>query len=653
MPFLCLATSAGFAMPREADYVVVGAGTAGSLVAARLARHGFSVTVLDPSPPLSHLLTPDFRSLEHEHTSNTTGLYYPIASGLENDLETSVNSHNLWYGKMLGGSSSHNGGLYFRGALATFANWGLPGWSESETLARFLAFEHAPSYAADGWHGDNPSPGAGVPLVRTRHSSARLDAAIQGAMSERAGIPARDDYLDSATPYGFSLQPWRSVDCKGPLIESRRVHLDDNATVPLEPSVAQGYACPRSSAYFNMLAPTAARRDANVRIMTGHAVERVVFEQPPARSSFGSSHDDEPRAIGVMTRELAPNNTWGAACSSTACSSTSHNASRANFMHGTRFYGARRGVILAAGAVQTPTILVRSGIGARADVERMGAELVVENEHVGRHLIDQPSNTLSATTESYCEADASRCDGLDADTGNAIYGWINGTAAETPVGIATAAPSWGELDCEIAILTRLTVEGGLTVALKAWLGRPSTEGHVIFPNTDDPSGLASVSLHYLRQPEERARYLACLRRVYDGFNHPSLVERFGNLTTHIEPSPAVMADDAAAIEWILRHLIPGDHAVGTARMSTTAETGVVDPSLRVHGVTGLHVADLSAAPTSNGGHTQSLAYVLAQRLAEDLLGPVGGNRVHEAAHATAAVGSQVARPAATALQPEP
>ena len=131
--------------------------------------------------------------------------------------------------------------------------------------------------------------------------------------------------------------------------------------------------------------------------------------------------------------------------------------------------------------------------------------------------------------------------------------------------------------------------------------------------------MLQVSIPYLQDARDTRRYLGCWRKLYAAFGTQSFVARFGDVTPFLEPSPETLSDDAAGLAWLRRTVQASVHVTSTARMAMRAEDGVTDPEQRVFGVDGLTVADISAAPTTNGAHTVALAYLLGQKAAEALI----------------------------------
>jgi hypothetical protein len=253
----------------------------------------------------------------------------------------------------------------------------------------------------------------------------------------------------------------------------------------------------------------------------------------------------------------------------------------------------------------------------------------VENANVGRHLIDQPMISLLLNLSSTCAQREGGCRfGAGDDTQQShLVGWVNGTGVEVPMGADGKAPP-GELHCELSIAIN-TDPSTFEIVTKLYLGMARTPGDLVFPSPADPNQIPQARLDYLGWHEDGAHFVGCIRKLYAALSAPAFTSRFGNVSSHFEPSAALLADDSAALTWARAHVDSGGHVTGTARMARSSADGVVDPTQHVFGVDGLTVADLSAAPTTNGAHTQAQALLLGQKLAEGLLG-------RAAAQATAA-----------------
>jgi choline dehydrogenase len=346
-----------------------------------------------------------------------------------------------------------------------------------------------------------------------------------------------------------------------------------------------------------------ARRRRNLRVVTGALVRRVTFDTPMrSLSNADAVHragGGEPRATGVYV-EIA-----GV----------------------TRHALARREVILAGGAVNTPQLLMLSGIGPAEHLAEHGIRLVVDSPDVGANLQDHLVAGLAPAAHGGTLYGAERVGELARYLASR-RGMLTSNVAEaygfvrTEVADRAAMP--GALpDIEILFASAPYVgEGlvplpaeGLTVA--AILLRPRSRGTIRLRSAD-PSAKAVIDPRYLSDPDgiDRATLMAGLAEC----ERLLATDALRAVTTGgwIVPENGERMTPSERAELSLRrysHTLY--HPIGTARMGSDAGS-VVDPELRVRGVTGLRIADASVMPTLIRGHTNAAAIVIGE-VAADLV----------------------------------
>jgi choline dehydrogenase-like flavoprotein len=514
------------------DYVIVGSGSAGCVLAARLSEDpDVTVCLLEAGGSDSHLqvkIPAAFNKLFHSARD------WDYLS----DPEPGLMGRRLFMprGKMIGGSSSMNAMLFVRGNRADFDGWakdGAPGWSYAEVLPYFRAMEDF-SRGADEYRGT----GGPLPVTDHRSRTALTEAIV--AASEQAGLPFNADY-NGEHQQGVSF-------------------LQVNQRVGRRWSAADAWLRP-------------ALRRKNLTVRTGALALRV-------QSEGG-------RALGV---EVATK-------------------------EGTLTVRARREVILSAGAINTPQLLMLSGIGPADHLREHGLEVLVDNQNVGAHYQDHPFFLLNWETSA------------------------KGTLAE-------AEHPWQLLQFAVrgrGLLTSTVAEGTAFFASSDDLAAPDMQLHfgaAYFHNHGaDTHGKPAFCIGpTLVAPQSRGRLRL---RSSDPTEHPSIV---GNHLTEAADVEALrvgfelsreIAAQPALARYTGRELTPGPsvsspaeieaelrrdteliyHPTSTARMGSE-ETGVVDPELRVHGVTGLRVVDASVFPTITRGNTNAAVYMVAERAAD-------------------------------------
>lgn len=529
----------------QAEFVIVGAGSAGCAMAYRLALAGSKVIVI-------------------EHGGSDAGpliqmpgaLSYPMNMkmydwGYRTEPEPHLGGRRLACprGKVIGGSSSINGMIYVRGHARDFDHWrdqGADGWGYADVLPYYKRMEdwHDGGHGGDtGWRGQ----GGPLHVTRGKRDNPLVQAFVQAGA--QAGYPVTGDY-NGQQQEGFG---------------------------PFDMTVWKGRRWSAASAYLKPALATG-----NCTLVRALA-QRVVM--------------DQGRATGVEV-----------------------------LRNGTRqVISAQREVVLAASSLNSPKLLMLSGIGPAAHLAQHGIDVVADRPGVGQNLQDH--------LELYIQMAASQPVSLFKYWNLFGKAWVGlqWLLAKRGPGASNQFESAAFIRSQAGVDYPDIQYHFLPIAVR-YDGQAAAEGHgfqahvgpmrshsrgAVSLRSADPNADPVIRFNYMSDPQDWEDFRRCIRLTREIFAQPA----FAPYVRHeIQPGASLQSDEA--LDGFIRdHAESAYHPCGTCRMGRADDpTAVVDPHARVIGVQGLRVADSSIFPRITNGNLNAPSIMVGEKVSDLLLG---------------------------------
>ena len=527
------------------DVIVLGGGSAGCAMAARLAE----------DPRLQVLLL-EAGDTDDVLASRVPALVATVVQNPEFDWKYSVEPDasiggraDVWpAGKRLGGGSSINGMMYVRGHAWDYDEWarrGATGWSAAEVLPYFKRLE------------DNQRPGGDAGDIAT---AARGRGGPQSVADTRAPYGVTQQWIDAAVQAGVP----RSPDLNGALAEG----VDH-----VQASQRGGFRHSSAAAY---LRGGAARP--NLRVELKAQALGLILEGK--------------RAVGVRYRQ----------------NGVEHEAR------------ASGGVVVCAGALNSPRLLMLSGIGPGAELQAHGIRVVHDlpgvgqnlQDHVGTHLVNEVAvPTLNSAVQGagglwqLLRFLFTRRGALTTAIGHAQAFVRTREGLAVPNVQLIFAPFAFDLDAE----GKLQMRQRAAISTAAFVARPKARGSIGLRSAD-PLAAPVIRHQLLEHDDDLAQLVEGIQFARRIVGQPALAPAVLN---EVRPGPGVEAEALAG--FCRMAAIPGYHPVGTCHMGNDA-LAVTDADLRVHGLEGLWVADASVMPTLPAGNTNATCLMIGDKGAD-------------------------------------